>query len=91
MKKAVKISISGTVQGFVFKRFIKDNADKNNVKGFVRTFEDGKAEVFLQGEQEAVDIMASICRRGPASSNMRKVEEKEEKLQDFTDFKIINF
>jgi len=89
MKKAVKLSISGTVQGVFFRRFVKDNADKNGVKGFVRNLEDGRLEVFLEGEQESVDNMIAICKRGPAHSNLRKIEEKEEKLQDFKDFRII--
>lgn len=89
MKKALRLYISGTVQGIFFRRFIKDNADKNNVFGFVRNLEDGRIEVFLEGEKENVDNMAAICKRGPAHSNLRKVEEKEEKLQDFKEFKIM--
>jgi acylphosphatase len=89
MKKAVRLYISGTVQGIFFRRFVKDNADKLDVKGFVRNLEDGRIEVFLEGEQENVENMISICNRGPAHSNLRKVEEKEEKLQDFSEFKIL--
>jgi acylphosphatase len=89
MKKAVRLAISGTVQGVFFRRFVKDNADKNNVRGFVRNLEDGRLEVFLEGEQESVDNMIAICKRGPAHSNLRRIEEKEEKFQDFKEFKII--
>jgi len=89
MKKAVKLSISGTVQGVFYRRFVKDNADKNNVMGFVRNLEDGRLEVFLEGEQESVDNMIAICKRGPAHSNLKKIEEKEEKFQDFKEFRII--
>jgi acylphosphatase len=89
MKKAARLYISGTVQGVFFRQFVKDNADKNNVKGFVRNLVDGRVEVFLEGEQENVQNMIAICRRGPAHSNLRKVEEKEDKLQDFKEFKIM--
>ena len=89
MKKAVKLSISGTVQGVFYRRFVKDNAEKNNVMGFVRNLEDGRLEVFLEGEQESVDNMVAICKRGPAHSNIKKIEEKEEKFQDFKEFRII--
>ena len=89
MKKAVKLSISGTVQGVFYRRFVKDNAEKNNVMGFVRNLEDGRLEVFLEGEQENVDNMIAICKRGPAHSNLKKIEEKEEKFQDFKEFRII--
>ena len=90
MKKATRLIISGTVQGVFFRRFVKDHADKNNVKGFVRNLEDSRLEIFLEGDQEKVDLAAAACRRGPAHSSMRKVEEKEEKLQDFKEFKILS-
>ena len=90
MKRAVRLIISGTVQGIFFRRFVKDNADKNNVKGFVRNLEDGRLEIFLEGDQENVDNMIAICRRGPAHSNMRKIEEKDEKFQSFKEFKILS-
>ncbi len=89
MKKAVRLHISGTVQGVFFRRFIKDNADKLGVFGYVRNLDDGRIEIFIEGNQENVDNMIAICKRGPAHSNLRKVEEKEEKFQDFKDFKIM--
>jgi acylphosphatase len=89
MKKAIRLFISGAVQGVFFRRFVKDNADKSNVKGFVRNLEDGRLEVFLEGDPEKVDNMISVCRRGPAHSNLRKIDEKEESFQDFKEFKIL--
>ncbi len=89
MKKSVRLFISGTVQGIFFRKFVKDNADKNRVNGFVRNLEDGRIEIFLEGDSEKVDAMMAICRRGPAHSNLRKVEEKEERFQDFKEFKIL--
>lgn len=89
MKKAVRLLISGNVQGVLFRRFVKDSANKNGVTGFVRNLEDGRVEVFLEGNPEEVDKMVLICNKGPAYSYTRQVEQKEEKLQDFKDFKIL--
>ena len=89
MKKAIRMIISGAVQGVLFRRFVKDNADKKDIRGFVRNLEDGRLEIFLEGEPEKVDNMAAICRRGPTHSTIRKIEEREEKLHDFKDFKIL--
>lgn len=89
MKKSVRLYISGTVQGVFFRQFVKDNADKLGVKGFVRNLEDRRIEIFLEGDTEKVDGMIAICKRGPTHSNLRKVEEKEDKFQDFKDFRIV--
>ena len=89
MKKSARLYITGTVQGIFFRQFVKDNADKNNVRGFVRNLQDGRIEIFLEGDKGNVDNMIAICKRGPAHSNLRKIEEKEEKFQDFKEFKIL--
>ena len=91
MKKSIRIFITGSVQGIFFRQFIKENADKNKVKGYVRNLEDGRVEVFLEGDVDSVDAMISICKRGPQHAQIRNVDEKEEKFQDFKEFKILTF
>ena len=90
MKKAVRLYIKGIVQGIFFRQFIQDNAEKNNVKGFARNLEDGRVEVFAEGNNEDVDKMIELCRKGPKHSQIEDVEVKEEKFQDFKEFKILH-
>ncbi len=90
MKKSVRLYISGTVQGIFFRQFIKDNAERNNVKGFVRNLEDGRVEVFAEGNQEDVDKIVEFCQKGPKHSKIDKVEIKDEKFQDLKEFKILH-
>ena len=73
-----------------FRQFIKENAEKNNVKGYVRNLEDGRVEVFLEGNYEPVDAMIEICKKGPKHATIRNVEEKPASLQEFKEFKILN-
>ncbi|PIN92845.1 acylphosphatase [Candidatus Pacearchaeota archaeon CG10_big_fil_rev_8_21_14_0_10_31_24] len=91
MKKARRLFITGSMQSLFFKQFIKTNADEHDLKGFLRIKEDGQVEVFLEGDHEQLESMVAICKRGPKYSQIRKVEEKEEKFQGFKEFKIINF
>lgn len=91
MKKAVRLSLSGTVQSMFFRLFIKENVEKLNVNGFFRKMEDGKAEIFLEGESANVDAALEICKKGPKYAQIREFNEKEAYLQGFKDFRIINF
>ncbi|MDO8459495.1 MAG: acylphosphatase [Nanoarchaeota archaeon] len=92
MKKAVKLTLTGAMQGIFFKNFMKENAQKFNVTGFVRKLEDGRMEIFIEGDREKVDAMSSICKEGPPHSQIRNVEEKEEKFQGvFSEFKVFSF
>jgi acylphosphatase len=91
MKKSIRLNISGSVQSFSFKHFIKEHADKNNVRGYFRNLEDGNVELFLEGDTENVDSMMSIAKRGPKHAIIRDVKEKSESFQDFKNFRILGF
>lgn len=90
MKKSIRLYISGLVQGIFFRVFVKENAERYNVKGFVRNLEDGRIEIFLEGKTADVEKMIELCKKGPKNSKIDKIEEKEEKFQDFKTFKILH-
>lgn len=90
MKKSVRLYIEGTVQGVFYRAFVKENAERYNVKGFVRNLEDGRVEVFLEGNSDDVNKMIEITGKGPKHSQIRKVAEKKERFQDFKNFKILH-
>ena len=87
----MRLFLTGTVQSLFFKTFIKENADSNDVKGFIRMTEEGRAEIFLEGYDENVEAMRTICKQGPKYATIRQVEEQPEHFQDFKEFKILNF
>jgi acylphosphatase len=90
MKKAVRLYITGTVQGIFFRQFVKDNAERYNLRGFVRNLEDKRVEVFIEGDIESVNKMIEVCKKGPKHSQIKKVDVKEEKIQDFKEFKVLH-
>ena len=90
MKKSVRIYFRGTVQGIFFRQFIKDNADKRGLKGFARNLEDGRVEVFIEGNSSDVDKMVELCKKGPKNAQIEGIEIRAEKFQDFKTFKILH-
>lgn len=90
MKKSVRLYIEGTVQGVFFRSFIKEQADSLHLKGFVRNLEDGRIEVFLEGNLREVQQMIEVCKRGPKHAQIRKVEVKPERFQDMKAFKVLH-
>jgi acylphosphatase len=91
MKKSVRLYIKGIVQGVFFRSLIKDNAEKLDVRGFTRNLEDGRVEVFLEGDPEKVNQMIEICRKGPKYSQIHDIEIIPEKFQDLKGFKVLHF
>jgi acylphosphatase len=90
MKKSVRLYVDGTVQGVFFRGFIKENAERYNLKGFVRNLEDGRVEVFAEGDTNDVNNMIEIVKKGPKHAQIKKVTIKPEKFQDFKNFKILH-
>lgn len=90
MKKSVRVYIDGTVQGVFFRGFIKKNAERYGVKGFVRNLEDGRVEAFFEGPADSVNKMIEVAKEGPKHSQIRNVEVKKERFQDFKNFKILH-
>jgi len=89
MKKSVRFFISGNLQPLFFNNFIKENADKIGVKGFVRAMDDGRMEIFVEGNLDDVKAMAEVCKRGPKHAQLRNIEEREASFQGFKDFKVL--
>jgi len=90
MKKSVRVYINGTVQGIFFRAFVKENAERYNVKGFVRNLEDGRVEIFLEGDTNEVNKMIELCKKGPKHAQIKNVEIKPEKFQNFKGFKVLH-
>ena len=90
MKKSVRVYINGTVQGVFFRAFVKENAERHNVKGFVRNLEDGRVEAFLEGDVNDVNKMIELCKKGPKHSKIKNIEIKSERFQDFRGFKVLH-
>lgn len=91
MKKAVRVYIFGTVQGVLFRAFVKDKADKLDVKGYIRNKEDGSVEAWFEGNGNEVDEIVEVCKKGPEHSVIKRLDIVEESMQDMKDFRVIKF
>jgi acylphosphatase len=90
MKKSVRVYLTGTVNGMFFKQFVKENIEKLKLRGFMRDRDDGRMELFLEGEGDRVKEMVEILKKEPKHTQIRNVEVKEEKFQDFKEFKVLH-
>ncbi len=85
--KTLKLSISGNVQGVGFRAFVRRNALKIGVRGYVKNLSDGKVETVLQGRDKDVDKMIEICKKGPFGRDVENVDIQEIK-DNFDKFEI---
>jgi acylphosphatase len=83
-----RIFISGMVQGIGFRWFVKWNARKLKLTGWVKNTSDGGVEALAQGEKEAIEKLVKFCEKGPFLSDVKSVQvEWEKEGESFKDFK----
>lgn len=80
--------ISGSVQGIGYRYFIRSNARRLGLAGWVRNNPDGAVEALLQGEKEIIEQMIILCKKGPFLAEVKQVvidwQNAQEVLHDFT-------
>ena len=70
---ALHISIYGRVQAVGFRNWMKKNAEKKSLCGWVRNASDGSIEAFIQGEDETLNDLLALCWEGPDLSDVEDV------------------
>jgi acylphosphatase len=79
--------IRGRVQGVGFRFYMRAEAVRLGVAGWVRNRSDGSVEALVQGEEGSVDRLIAWTRRGPSSAKVTDVEIEErtpDTLEDFS-------
>ena len=75
MKK--HIIIGGKVQGVGFRYWLYKAAMQRNIEGWVRNKISGEVEALLIGNDKEVNSLIKLCRKGPPSSEVTKVNIKD--------------
>ena len=85
----IRILISGNVQGIGFRQFVKSHANKLDIKGWVKNLSDGRVEAMFAGNQDKINKMVEVCRKGPFLAEVKGLETKKLPAQEFKSFEII--
>ena len=90
MLKQVHLYIKGDVIGVGFRAWTKIQSKIIGVTGWIRNHQDGFVEAQIQGEEEKVNKIIELVKRGPPISHVTDVEIFwQEPKEIFDNFKII--
>jgi acylphosphatase len=73
MLTARRYVVSGRVQGVGFRFFVRDAADREGIRGWVRNHPDRTVEVLAEGDAEAILRFEMALRRGPRGARVDDV------------------
>ena len=77
MLKRIHIILSGKVQAVSLRDFIRKEAQRLNIVGFVRNLHDGTVEVVGEGEDDKLKVFERECKRGSLLAFIKSAEVKQ--------------
>ena len=76
--KRIHIIVTGTVTGVGFRWWLKMEAEKRSIYGFVKNRSKNEVEAVLIGDEKDIGDIMKLCRKGPTSSNVENI-----KIEDY--------
>jgi acylphosphatase len=77
MRRARQYVISGRVQGVGFRFFTEAAAAREGLHGWVSNLPDGRVEITVEGDVEALERFERHLRHGPPGARVERVDMDE--------------
>tara|TARA_B100000519_G_scaffold154001_1_gene135104 strand:- start:45 stop:323 length:279 start_codon:yes stop_codon:yes gene_type:complete len=74
MTSALRVIISGRVQGVGYRQWTLAKAAALGLTGYVRNLQDGSVEACFEGSSEVIDEMVAHCWKGPFFARVKSLE-----------------
>lgn len=91
MKEETRVHcfVSGTVQGIGYRFFVRGQAEKLGVRGWVKNLRDGRVEVVVEGGSERVaNFLKSLKDDAPDEAAIENISTNYESARGEKDFQI---
>ncbi len=80
--------IRGRVQGVGYRNFAQHSGATLGLKGWTRNLDDGRVEVFAQGQADQLTEFEGLLWKGPRWAEVRGVDAVATTLQKLREFSI---
>jgi acylphosphatase len=71
------VRVTGRVQGVFFRAWIREQADRLGVRGWVRNCSDGSVEAHIEGAEDRVADMLELLKRGPSGAHVDDLQVRD--------------
>ena len=86
--RAVRLIVSGRVQGVGFRWSTRAEAERVGARGWVRNLPDGTVEIHLEGDDAPVVHMRRWAAQGPPGAKVERVDERAVDAESVNAFDI---
>ncbi len=82
-----RLLVSGRVQGVFYRDSCRQEAQEKGIAGSARNLPDGRVEIILEGDKNAVERMTEWCQKGSDMARVDSVEVEEQEPQGESGFR----
>ncbi len=87
--RRVLLIVSGKVQGVFYRDYVRTEAEKLKVRGYVRNLPDRTVEVVIEGSDYQVNKMIQACKKGSFLASVDNVRVEDfHGSEEFEEFEI---
>jgi acylphosphatase len=86
MPVARRAVVHGRVQGVFYRDTVRRAAQQRGVAGWAANRSDGTVEVWLEGDQDAVDSMLRVLHDGPPRAEVERVDVSDAEPEGLSGF-----
>lgn len=73
MKKCIRITVYGKVQGVGYREFVKKHATDEQVEGSIKNAEDGSVVILAAGAPDSLDNLIDYIYQGSEDASVEEV------------------
>lgn len=86
---AKRLTIAGRVQGVGYRAWMRREAERLGVSGWVRNRAGGAVEALVYGDSAAVEELLRACRLGPPLAEVASITEELEEPEPEPGFRML--
>ncbi len=88
-KKRIHVYVSGRVQGVYYRQNALKVAADLGVYGWTKNLNDGRVELLIEGDKDAVETMVEWCKKGPMFARVSQLQCLEEEYKgEYDNFSV---
>jgi acylphosphatase len=86
--EAAHLLVSGIVQGVGYRAWTEHTAKELGLTGWVRNLDDGRVEIWVEGDRPVLDDFIERCKHGPRFAEVEDVIAEKEAAGGATEFVV---
>jgi acylphosphatase len=81
-RELLHVRVAGRVQGVGFRWFVREEARRLRLDGWVRNLPSGEVEVVAEGDRDSLDALTRSIAKGPPGARVEMVHQLGTERQD---------